>query len=485
MVANDPTTGSAKRYAHGMLLQAPVLEKVRRRLLGRRLLAAGMCFTIAALLAWAIARVLSSTTLPSRFHGLEAILPWAPWLAGAVAALLFWLALPPLTWKLVAATSDRSYGLKELLSTAVDVDPTASPVALALVRQAQAQASLLNPDRIVSLRPRTPLLALMVAAASCALAMAIVIEPGAPTVLTNTSIPSAEETVTAENVLRLADAVAQDALLRRDTYLEAVADALRDLVPSNTSPASQPQDGVTISALEPVLEHLISAYGSDLTVEDLAARLLDTTSAMTTSGEALADLQASTPPQGMETGPQGVEPTAQADRLDRLLESAMAEPIASEDAIAGGRFVMRGYEIIFLDGEAPRNVSQTTDTQPSQVGPAEIIGASEDSGVGDSQLAGAGTQDLFGGVEASPDLAPSIDPITVAGHERDEGRRIEVDLPPRPGWQEGLTSFQLGAWARSLEYPVHAEAVDPWYRAATGRYFEPSQETVGRRATAP
>jgi hypothetical protein len=104
--------------------------------------------------------------------------------------------------------------------------------------------------------------------------------------------------------------------------------------------------------------------------------------------------------------------------------------------------------------EDGRDASPVDGPGPSG-GEAEVIGAAEEAGAGDSLLAGRGSQALEGDATAADFADASAEAVTLSGSERDEGRRIEIELPPSTEW-EGYdpTAFSIGAWRAGPEAAV-------------------------------
>lgn len=478
-VVNASKARDAGRYGESMQLASPAMAEVRRRLVLRRAIVTVFWAVTTGLAAAVITRVLSrAADYPA------AQMVWIPVFAAGLAAVgvYLWLhQVRPIDWSHVAALGDERYGLAGLLRTAIDVNPFGSAVAFALHRRAVAKAGAMVPAEVAPILPSPSTGWWVTVPVACVLLLVLMpLGAAGPSGAQLTPSPaSSTATVSIDNVLRLADAVAFDAAIRGDAYLEAVAETLRDLVPPPAAGSpSQGEAPVSREALESVFEHLARAYGSDSTAEELVARFLGEGSP---AAEAIALSDAAITPETIDAD-QANTP-APMDRLDRLLEASQMDPESSDLLGAVGvtpnRVVVRGYQLVGAEPDMP--VSDPVSSSLPPAGEADIIGAAGESGAGDSLLAGAGTQELFGSDVVNPDIAPSLDPLTVVGRERDDGRRIEVDLPPVPGWQDDRTAFDVGEWQPGVESPVLAVAVDPWYRAVAGRYFEPSQETVDRR----
>src|SRR5690606_2003232 len=96
---------------------------------------------------------------------------------------------------------------------------------------------------------------------------------------------------------------------------------------------------------------------------------------------------------------------------------------------------------------------------------------------GDSQLAGQGSQALEGDSSLLPG-ADAADLVAVTGAERDDGRRIEMELAPNTDLARGtIGSFTVGEWLASKEAAISADDLPTRYRLIAGRYFLPPQHT--------
>jgi hypothetical protein len=79
------------------------------------------------------------------------------------------------------------------------------------------------------------------------------------------------------------------------------------------------------------------------------------------------------------------------------------------------------------------------------------------------------------------------DLLAVRGRERDDGRRIDVELPSSVGWDDyDDAAFGVGPWRPHPEPAVESDTTDPRYRPIAGRFFVPTHETVNHaRRDAP
>lgn len=373
---------------------------------------------------------------------------------------------------------EQRMGWQEQLSSALETPPHASVIAAALHKRVATLCSGLEPRRVAPWAWPGRLLAVVAVSGLGVLAaeaLPHVVPMPAPH-LTATGAPDADATdpaITTESLLRLADAVEADAQRRFDPYLSGVAEALRDLA-DDIERAALASDDVRPS-LDAVLEHLARAYGTDVAGSDLAERLLAAQPSRDPQGTADDD----------EAGLDTLRFSAAelgSDDLERVLQAAEEPPPSSDPAETGaGRAPPPGTQMTGYGSQELRDIAEARrqqggDTPP---GPGELVGAADDADAGASRVAGRGSQALEG--EALDlDAESAVDDVmAVRGRERDDGRRIDVELASAVGWDDyDAGAFRTGAWVATPEPHLITDTSDPRYRPVLGRYFVPSHETV-------
>src|SRR5690606_11396231 len=230
----------------------------------------------------ALARVRSR----ARVARLAAVLPWAlaagaaayaighlagagvaaPVLLGAAVALVAllgglvaWGAWRPLTDARVARLADDRLGQRDLFSSAIEVSPAASVVAMALHLEAGRRSDQVRAADVVALRlPRGGTLALVVVLAAGALVQLWTAGRGPLS-----AGVSAEDAASVERVLELAEVTAAAAEARRDPHLAAVATALAELAEEAAARGERTiADVERLEGLVAALERLAMPAGS-------------------------------------------------------------------------------------------------------------------------------------------------------------------------------------------------------------------------------
>ena len=438
----------------------------------------------------ALARVRSR----ARVARLAAVLPWAlaagaaayaighlagagvaaPVLLGAAVALVAllgglvaWGAWRPLTDARVARLADDRLGQRDLFSSAIEVSPAASVVAMALHLEAGRRSDQVRAADVVALRlPRGGTLALVVVLAAGALVQLWTAGRGPLS-----AGVSAEDAASVERVLELAEVTAAAAEARRDPHLAAVATALAELAEEAAARGERTiADVERLEGLVAALERLAMPAGS------LGARSARAPGEDVPQGETMAGLEERLASMARLSG-QGEAPTY--DPETTWLEGDL---VRQEPVLGDAPNLSRPPGA--AAGEAPDGLdaapSQADGDAESDIASAFIIGASSESAAGASSMAGQGTQDLFG--EAAAVTPPgALETVTAQGVETEDGRRVSVELSPDAAEAQGSEEgFELTAW-RPTGLPQVASSDLPFkFRTVAGGYFLPPQETVSR-----
>jgi len=434
------------------------------RIARRQALAAGLPALLwlagVALLAWAGARLLAPATASQLGPALLA----AAVLAGVTVAVLCWRLLPP-RWR-VAARLDRQLGLHETLSTALEAGQ--GPVARALARKAGETAAALEPARIVPLLGRQTLIALAFLAASGMFAGAVAFMPehaitpdGPVEVSVQTKAP-----IEAEAVQALAELLAQESRQRRSDYLAAVSRQVEKLAEELAAGRAPETVEADLAAL---LEHARAGYGEDVP-DWLQAEAGDIGAAL---GNAQAAMEAQRKRREARTNaPAGDSTPVDMYNLARERTAANAE-LAEGDAPAdtpspegaGGR-----------EDSGPSGsdefVASPMQSQKLQNAGSFSAGGAAQSGKGESNIAGGGSQPLLddsGFLEAMPD--PTQDMALTAADEQQDGH-IRVFVPTAANASDATGTVDgATAYARFAAQVMHRQTVSPDARPVVARYF--------------
>lgn len=454
------------------------VSRVRRRLQRQRRSVDALWVLSAALAGGALA----SAALASSGHHI-----WPTALLGAALPAVAAIALRVLRHRrepcdalASARLADARMGWHERLSTALEHRDRDGAMVRALLHDARIHAADLDLDRIAPWRwPRAALTALGVASVAMALTLAwpSVRVPSVPSA-TVASDPSADAPSSAA-VRSLADQVAADARRSRDAYLTSLAEALRDLA---DGAATERLDAERAADLDALLERIAAAFGDGVSAEDLRDRIARTD----------ADMRADPSHGGADAGDGSVA----SERLGpERMEVSGADPTPDFGAVFTESQEGTPANQATGSSSGPASDVQLGAIDPSEVGdtdeigsidapglaggPGEAIGASDDAGAGASQFAGRGVQELDGPASGMDLAGSDTDVVAVGSIERDEGRRIEIELPPATEW-EGYdpTLFSVGAWRSGPEAALPTDTVPLHYRAAAGTYFLPSQATA-------
>lgn len=452
---------------------APLVARLRRQ---RRLVDAlqiGTATAIGAAIGAAVARTLAAGPLLVLAGAALAI-------AVAVVARLLAHRRTPIDLLTAARRAERDPRWRERLSTALEHDDGQGEVIAALHRDAGERVADLDLD--ASAPTRVPWRwiggltgTLLVLAATLAL-------PASPTgpVATNDAPAGAPLAPSATAVAELAEEVAGSARRSRDALLAALADDLRELAESTGPDGFDESD---LARLDQTLEAIADASGGAFAADDLRGRLaerdaeLRAEAARQDGSSADGDRDATAPPPSL--GVSGSGPTP--DFGDVFTERREGSDGDESDRASGGggdapADLSGGFEVADLDD--PGEASPFDGAGPLG-GEADVIGAADDAGAGDSRLAGRGSQALEGEAERLDLTGSETEAVGLAGEQRDDGRRIEIDVPPDATW-EGYdpTAFAVGAWRATPEAAVDTDPTPLRFRAAAGAYFLPSQETA-------
>ncbi|MCW5697493.1 MAG: hypothetical protein KIS96_12275 [Bauldia sp.] len=403
----------------------------------------------------------------------------------------------------LARDADRVFALRERMSTALQVSRGrhgASAVGTALLRDAEAEAAAIDPRRLAPLRPDR--VALILAGAIAFLALALVVkaiaydEPGTAPVAT--ALPAAlsteDQAEVAQQLMRVAALIADDAEERSDPFLQAIARevaALGQRIESgavverseivaeldrlaNYAGDAYVAAGETIGGAED-LSQLLEAVG--LSLEPQTPRPIEQTAAGA-DGPAPPPDDVSLPP----NLPQ--QPPLNAPALDEMLAEFEAADAASDAARIerGERQLPDGYfggDYYAIAAQQAAEAAARRQAEGALPDGAMLAGAAEEAGAGDSRLAGEGVGALDGEITEN-------DPFAMAGElllqdEIDgEGRRIRVEVPPQQGEPVVLVPGEIvaGDWRPMAESEVSRAGIPPADRDAVARYFRSIAEAA-------
>lgn len=418
-------------------------------------------------------------------------------------ALFAGLAVPALrrspSITLLARRADRTFGNKERLSTALELQAAGEvgPVGQALISDIEARPGSISVRRLVPFRfPPAGVAALALFALALVVVAAGFGDPIA-TVTTEVSAPvldAGERQDIADDVRRIAALLDADATARNDAFLAAVA---RELAQVGTAVANDAMldRGDIAEALERLRGHAAAAYQAagvaegaptDLTrLVDAALREVraPATGAETPPvGELAAPGEAGppTPPAAgtggnlAERGEAGAADLPLEEMLAALEEDRVLPPQrAGVAATAIGEAAAPQYDDIAAQGARPPGQPDLPEVQVELAGMVPA-GAAANAGAEEGDAVGGGTRELEDG-----NVTEFGEPLAVAGEmlladaEQGDGRRIRLDAPPDAA-ALALAAGEItdgGGWVRLAERDIARPSLPPELRQVLQGYF--------------
>lgn len=410
----------------------------------------------------------------------------------AAASLLVAPAGPAAASRFIEAADPA---LHSKLSTALELEQrgdTAGPVRQAQLRDAAREASGLIPrERVPLTPPRTLLLSLGGAAAL--LGAASVLQPaGSPAVLpdstgstmADTRLSGEERTGIAENLQELATLFSGLDEEEENPYLRAISRQLEELGRRVADDGATREE--TAAELERLLQHTRTVRDIQEAPE-AKERLQELPDFLETALKDLlepAETLAETDPDA--GGPEsGAAAEAEGSPSPDGAETALQEPLAegSDDGnsasatAAGDQGEGGSYYEMMLDDETIAELAERAMEQAESAPEGAIIGASDESGAGDSQLAGEGTQDLFGDDSRESLAGGEIERLDVPEETNPDGRRVRVEVAPEAELTETrMTPLGRMTWTRSSGTATQRQQLSTARRSLTARFHTPEQE---------
>ncbi len=397
-----------------------------------------------------------------------------------------------------ARSAEQAFGLRECLSTALEVVSDAQPgepdlVRSALRAQAERHASALDPRRLIAVAlPRAAW------AVPVLVGAAVLLQTVQPDARGSVSLPGSSANAdrsrgnlteqqradAASNLQRIAERIGKDADERSDPYLRTIARTL-DRLSSKIQQATEDRQ-ILAAELERLLQHTQRAYGRGNAEEggERAGRPPDPADMLKTVLDALAgNRQTET---AAAPAPDREAPAAKANpdtpgRTPPILppRSAPASRTLAEALIAARNLPGADIPWLFLDenGEETDPRAQIerlmAEEERRARGAPQPAGAAADAGKGEGDRAGDGTRPLgHGDLAALPDTAGGGD-MRLPDQTTNEGRRIHIEVTPETARSEVAPPSQAaGDWRRLDEQPVDRPPLEPGDREVVGRYFK-------------
>ncbi|GLQ08773.1 hypothetical protein GCM10007913_07050 [Devosia yakushimensis] len=405
-------------------------------------------------------------------------------LAMASLTLLVVLGLVAWSWRRagnlrrIARRTDIRLHLNEALSTTIGLTPgNQNAVTRAQAAHASGVAGRIDIGRAIPLFTRSMALAIAVLTSAIfgASAAYSLIGPAAlpPAAEAASAEPAPQETIAADDIDVLARLIADDAERRDSDYLKAVANSLQELAQAarDGTPPQQLHD-----QLDALLDHAAAGYDG---------RMPDWMSANTADASALiqnarAFSQARQQAALARQQAQGDTPTAGSSSADmynlpedRLVRSASTPPPGTQPPPKQGEGGERegGLESASLNG-GDFAATPMQDEAFESAG-ALPVGAAAQSGKGESNIAGGGSQPLApdsGFLQSMPDPSQAM---SIAADDPQSGSRIRLHVPTGA---ELSDTASLGGdlatdWARQSAQSVSRQKVSANASALVARYF--------------
>jgi hypothetical protein len=467
------------------------LAPLRRRLRLQRFVRQ-VCWATAAGATAAISAQLAAS-------GGDGALAWrSAGLIGAGAAVIVLGALVllgrrrPVDLLTAARVAEVRAGWQERLSTAIEHEGRSGAVASALRTDAEDHVRQLDVGGSAPWRwPVAPSAWIGIVILASAL-VSLWPTPGAAVVTSSATAagqPADRGLPTPTGLTLLADELATEAEGAGDQRLSELAAKLYDIA------ARAPSTGLTpalAAELGAALDDVVSADGSSPALEALRDQLAWTEGVRSEGAPTGGPVdQEAAPSAALPDSLTAAEPPSSSDSslaADAAVFRRFEEWIDDEDfdtVFAGsGSVAMGDVTPTNVDLGLPEDGAAVTEFggPGPESGTAEIIGASREASAGESTLAGHGGEGLSG-ASASPDLTgATLDTFTLQGIERDEGRRIQIEVPTAQAISDYAASTTApGSWRPFPEAPVPADPPPFNHRVAAARYFLPSQETTATR----
>ncbi|MCW5719538.1 MAG: hypothetical protein KIS86_00195 [Devosia sp.] len=387
----------------------------------------------------------------------------------------------------LARRLDFSLGLSEQLSTATGAAARTSdsPIVRSLLAQAGRTASHIDIVRAMPLSTKAmglSLAALVVAACGTAIAysrLADVPHPGLEAAVSADKPETAR--IKAEDLDVLAELVANDAQRRNSDYLKALSNSLEALAEAAREGASQAELETQLQAL---LDHAETGYAGqtpDWLTEgrDEPAGVLQNAVAFNQARQKAAEERARLAEMN-GSGPKISSADMYTLSDDRLTRSAAPQP--SVDTPPGKNAIAdREGE---LQNEIPAggdSLARPMEDEAFASAGSLPVGAAAQSGKGESNKAGGGSQSLAENTEFLETMADPTQSMSIYADEVTEGSRIRMHVPTSADLSEtaALAGDDSAGWSRQRAQLVMRQAITPEASAVVSHYFNrpmPGQE---------
>jgi len=447
-----------------------------------------------------------SSYLALRLVGLWRPLPLPAWVwatlifAGALIGSSTWALLRTPGLLELARRADRTFGLRERSSTALELalvpGGSEGELATALLADAERHALVIEPQCLVLIRfPRVGwwLAALAAGLGGFQFVVPLVISeslPGPPSASEEIAVPLSPEErgETVADLLRTATLLGGEAEQRKDPYLQALAQAFDDL--SRRVASGALDRATTERELDRLLNHVERAYEGESAPFGRAASapgMPDTESPADPLAEAqgspaavAAPLKERPPEEPRSSESSALDTTAGLnDLLDELeqvgtnLQRATKERETNKGRITAVDYAEFGPYITPESLERLKRQREEREAQQARAG--QPIGAAQEANKGAGDLAGEGVQPLAGGEERTALEASKIrrEQVSLPDSRTEAGEHVQLERPPDTRLSDVADSQRPSgeAWRASREAEVRRDQLGPRERAVVSRYF--------------
>jgi len=452
-------------------------------------------YAIALLVGLAVALAI---LLLGRIEGPSA-LGWPQALLAGLLALLVGAAIAHFrtpSAKALAREVETRLQLSERLSTALEVSAGPAPgiVGAALIADADRQAERIEPRQLAPLFP-PPLVASLLAVLGLGTAVLLVpaydgrTAPQAALVAAGSAEPEIPAT-DAQEIARLAELVRADAEMRRDPFLEAVANSLDDLAQDLQSARADADVNETLAEL---LDYARAAYGvrqpgwlpqagaeAGQLRTQLAAYEREQAARAANRSDFVADGESFDPdafvPLPDEWDPSALDPTRRGPEALAERVQAMGQGVATDATLVDSGLRSAAASLPVLDESEPKRMSE------QEIVGGTPIGGAQQSGRGASEFAGEGSQPLGPDAGAAGMELAMGGELALTSGQPGGGNRIRIQMDPQASFTPDAGGAVGGAaWeARAEQVAAQRSYVPAESRQLVARYFarEPLPGTV-------
>lgn len=490
------------RYPSALAGVVGRLNEARLRLVGQGALRAACWSATAAIVLFAVLELvgrLRPTWWQDVFGTHEppslvlvATLTAAVMLAGGIVAAV--LSAPPI--EVLARMADQTFGLRERISTALEIERRSAgkrpAVVAAMISDAVGRSGAIDPAVLAAFRfPRTALFVPLAAVAAAAVFFLVPVQPmaaGDP-IEARLSAPLGddERAAVVDDIRRVAEVIDQEAVAHADAYMQAVANTLSELG-EQIALAPETTRGTILRELGDLREHAVVAGGTWRVASGASIPKLV---------EAL-EQSVALPSMTRVAGPAGQE--APPDELDSLgqtttgkppvptlaVESMLAELERRNDAARAAASGQAGTEAEVLDAvksaqtQAAPGVPDANQNSNAQVSGIQADGIAQnklpnatDEWIGDELVGQPGAAIGSGTVAELLDLE-TVSEMVVTGEDTGVGDSVEAEITPDTKLTE-ITEQSLSAdteaWRRNTESEAGRYAIGIDDRDTVSRYM--------------